>query len=224
MFKSHVVEKLGVSGTKLEGIKNIIFDLGGVLISLNYNETIEQFNKLGFVDFERIYIQIKQNRIFDLLETGKIPAQVFRNELRKFHNHLSDRAIDHAWCTMIGDMPAVNISLLKYVRSRYRTFLLSNTNIIHIDYFIKYLHKTFGYDPLPEMFEHTYYSHEIGERKPLPESFNAVIRDAGINASETMFIDDLKANIEGARAVGLLAYHLENEEITNVFEIQTEFI
>ncbi len=135
MLHLRVANKLGITEKKLNKIKYIIFDLGGVIIDIRFRETIKQFKKIGFNDFDSIYNQIKQTRLFDLLETGKIPPQVFRNELRKYHNQLTDEQIDFAWNFMIGDMPKSHIALLKRLRSRYQTFLLSNTNAIHVDYF-----------------------------------------------------------------------------------------
>jgi len=217
MQTKQVVEKNNVNKLELSGIKNIIFDLGGVIIDIHYQKTIEQFKKLGFIDFETIYTNIKQSHLFDLVETGKIPPHSFRMELRKYRNNLTDSQIDKAWNAMIGEMPYQNVNLLKLLRLKYRTFLLSNTNAIHIEYFLNYITQKFDYNPLPEMFEHTYYSHEIGYRKPDLNSYNYVIMDAGLNASETLFIDDLEANIIGAREAGLKTFHITEQNIQMLF-------
>jgi glucose-1-phosphatase len=201
-------EPLIFSSLELPGIKNIIFDLGGIIINIYYNKTIEAFKQLGFENFDTIYTQIAQTRVFDMLETGKIPPLGFRMELRKYKNHLSDEIIDQAWNAMIGEMSVKTFNLLKEVRKNYRTFLLSNTNQIHIDYFNQYLYQKFNFNPLDEMFEHAYFSHEIGERKPTAEAFKYVLKDARIKPEETLFIDDLIANIEGAQNVGLNTLHL----------------
>jgi len=217
MLHPHVARKLGISENELGNIKNIIFDLGGVIIEIRYQATIEAFKKLGFDDFENIYSLIKQNRLFDMVETGKIPAQAFRNELRKFSNHLTDDQITNAWNTMIGNMPSAHLPLLRSLRNNYSTYLLSNTNAIHIEYFIRYLEQKYGYNPIFDMFDKAYFSHEIGERKPDIQAYETVLNDAGVIAKETLFIDDLLINIEGARKAGLWAYHLENESITDLF-------
>jgi glucose-1-phosphatase len=217
MLRPHVAQKLGVDEIELQKIKNIIFDLGGVIIEIHYKATIEAFKKLGFNDFENIYSMIKGTHLFDMLETGKIPPQAFRNELRKFDNRLSDPNIDKAWNTMIGEMPSAHLPLLRNLRKTYKTYILSNTNTIHIAYFTAYLERRFGYNPLSDMFDKVYFSHEIGERKPDRQAYEAVLNDAGLKPNETLFIDDLQMNIEGAKKVGLLAYHLDNESITNLF-------
>jgi glucose-1-phosphatase len=217
MLKLEITETKGILENELAEIKNIIFDLGGVIIDIRYNDTIEQFKKLGFNNFETIYNLIKQNHIFDLLETGKILPQAFRAELKKYQDHLTDEQIDLAWDAMIGEMPANYIPLLKKIRQKYRTFLLSNTNAIHIDYFNRYLKQKFGYNPLPEMFEQTYYSHEIGCRKPDTSAFEFVLKNAGLKPSETLFIDDLEANINAAQTLGIHTVHLVNQSIQNLF-------
>jgi glucose-1-phosphatase len=217
MLQTHVAKKLNISENQLGKIKNIVFDLGGVIIDIHYNDTLEKFRQLGFDNFEEIYTQIKNTSLFDNLETGKIKPEAFRDELRKIKNHLSDEQIDEAWNSMIGEMPGRNLALLKSIRTKYRTFLLSNTNAIHIAYFRQYLQQTFGYDPLPEMFEHTWFSHEIGERKPTLAAYEYILKDGNLNPHETLFIDDLAVNIEGARKAGLLAYHLVDETIMDLF-------
>lgn len=217
MFNYLEFEKKGIVKEELSGIKNIIFDLGNVIIDIYFQKTIDDFRKLGFADFDSIYSQIKQTRIFDLFETGKIPPQTFRMELRKFRNHLTDEQIDRAWSSMIGDMPATYISLLGALKKNYKVFLLSNTNAIHIDFFIRYLNKKYGYNPLPGMFDYMYFSYEIGYRKPEVEAYEYVLTDAGLNARETLFIDDMEINISGARKAGLHTLQLTDCAISSLF-------
>jgi putative hydrolase of the HAD superfamily len=219
MLHSHVAHKMGITEEKLKGIKNIIFDLGGVIIEIHFQGTKDQFKKIGFNDFDNIYSQMKQTHLFDQLETGKIQPKTFRNELRKYNPQLTDEQIDYAWNHMIGEMPESNITLLKEVRKHYRTFLFSNTNAIHIKYFNQYLQRKFGHNPLPEMFEHAYYSFEMGKRKPDVEAYAQLLSEAGLKANETMFIDDLEINVEGAKSAGIAGYCLKDETIANLFKI-----
>jgi putative hydrolase of the HAD superfamily len=217
MLNQQIALELGLKEDKIADIKNIIFDLGGVIIDIRYKDTIEQFNKIGFTNFEAIYTQMKQTQLFDSLETGKIHPHAFRVELQKYQNQLTNEQIDLAWNAMIGDMPFQHVNILKLLRKKYRTFLLSNTNEIHINYFYNYLLSKFDYNPLPEMFEHTYYSHEIGYRKPDVEAYEYVLKDACIKPEETLFIDDLQANIIGAKEAGLQTIHLVGHSIQNLF-------
>jgi putative hydrolase of the HAD superfamily len=219
MLNQRVFNKLELSDIESGKIKNIIFDLGGVVINISYQRALDAFLQLGFNEFDVIYSQIKQTHLFDLLETGQIPPQAFCNEIRKFKNNLTDEDIKHAWSSMIVDMPPEHIPLLKAVRKHYNTFLLSNTNDIHIEYFNRYLKETFGSNPLPEMFDRVYYSYEIHQRKPDAAAYEAVLMDSGLKPEETLFIDDLFANILAAQKLGIHAYHLENECISDLFDL-----
>lgn len=217
MINNSIAHKMGVNTDDVQNVKNIIFDLGGVIFNINYQSTIDAFKKLNFNDFDMIYTKMKQSTLFDLLETGKIPPQTFRNELRKYKSKLNDAEIDFAWNAMIKDLPQANIDLLMNIRSTYRIFLLSNTNAIHISYVVKYLENNFGENIFPKLFEHVYYSHEIGLRKPHPDAYAFVLERSGLKPDETLFIDDLQANIDGAKETGILSYHLDNELITDIF-------
>jgi glucose-1-phosphatase len=217
MLHPKIAVKLGIPEKELGNIKNIIFDLGGVIIDIRYQATVDAFARLGLPNFENLYTMFNHNPVFELLETGKISPVAFRDELRKFSSQLSDTEIDHAWNSMLGNMPPLYIPLLKAIKANYNTYMFSNTNAIHIKHFYTYLEKTFGTNPFPKMFNKVYFSHEVGERKPYPKAFEKVLLDAGLMASETLFIDDLIANIEGARKAGILAYHLKEETIADLF-------
>jgi glucose-1-phosphatase len=217
MFNLQIAGKLGMKETELAGIKNIIFDLGGVIIQIHYTKTIELFKQYGFDNFEAIYTLMKQSHLFDKLETGKIHPHAFRKELQKYQGNLTNETIDLAWNAMIGEMPEENIRILQQIRKKYRTFLLSNTNEIHIDYFYNYLLERFHYNPLPEMFEHTYYSFEMGYRKPETDAYEFVLNREGLKPHETLFIDDLKVNTDAAKKTGMHSIHLVDTTIQNLF-------
>jgi putative hydrolase of the HAD superfamily len=211
-------EKLRVNQEKLSEIKNLIFDLGGVIVDVDVELFNKSFQDIGFTNFTDIYSQIQQSSLFELFETGKIPAQIFRNELRKFKNNLSDSQIDSAWNSVIVKVPEQNIELLINLRKNYKTFVLSNTNIIHMDFLTEKLISNLGKNPFEEMFDQIYLSYEIGYRKPDKECFQYVLDKAGINAGETMFIDDLIANVNGACAAGILGYQLVDRNLVELFD------
>jgi len=219
MLNLKVAQKVGIEVVNLENIKNIIFDLGNVIIDIHYNRTLDAFRNLGFNEFEKAYSLFKQSDLFTLLETGKIPGEEFCNSLRSNGIEISSNEdIKNAWSMMLGELTAENYELLKSVRKNYKTFLLSNTNEIHIDCFTKGIIKAFGKNVLPEMFDKIYYSHTVRLRKPNVEIYEYVIKDAGLVPEETIFIDDLLENIEAARETGLLGYHLQNEKIEELFK------
>ncbi len=191
-------------------IKHIIFDLGNVIIHIDPDLTIKRFKELGVSDFDVMYTLMKQSEIFDKLDTGKTSLSEFRNAIRHHaHVHLTDEQIDDAWCAMLLDFPEENITLLHKLRKEgYQLYLLSNTNQIHIDFYLEKLRKEKGSPLLPELFDRTFYSHEIGYRKPHREAFEYVLQIEKIKPAETLFIDDLEHNVIGARKTGMQAYCL----------------
>jgi FMN phosphatase YigB (HAD superfamily) len=199
--------------------KNIIFDLGGVILNIDYRLTSQAFKNLGLHDFDEKYSQAKQNHLFDRLETGAVTPKQFRQELKTYFNQqVSDADLDNAWNVMLLDLPAQRIDLLKELSTKYRLFLLSNTNIIHYHAYSAYLKQTFGKLIFDEIFEKQYLSFEIGMRKPDKEIFELVLNENNLLPSETLFIDDSIQHVEGATKTGIYTYHLQSAEtILNVF-------
>ena len=111
----------------------IIFDLGGVILNIDYNLTAKAFQDLGLEDFDSIYSQATQSGLFDKLETGMISAQYFVNELLPFlpKGTIANQVVS-AWNAMIIDFPKENLELIQKLKAEKLTFLLSNTNEIHI--------------------------------------------------------------------------------------------
>ncbi len=193
----------------LQGIRHIIFDLGGVLINLDYRLTEKAFIDLGIEDFGRRYSQLQQTALFDDFETGKIGKGFFINELKKFAGkEIADDAICDAWNAMLLDFPLRRLQLLQQLRSYYDLVLLSNTNEIHEEAFNKMLKENYGV-LLPAYFDRVYYSHRIGARKPDPAVFQSIIDDMGFAPAHTLFIDDSPQHIEAARSLGIQTIYLE---------------
>jgi putative hydrolase of the HAD superfamily len=199
--------------------KNIIFDLGGVILNIDYRLTSQAFQNLGLSDFDEKYSQAKQSHLFDRLETGKITPEDFRKKLKAYFSQtVSDTDMDNAWNAMLLDLPKQRIDLLKQLSKNYRLFLLSNTNIIHYRAYSAYLKQTFGKMIFDEIFEKQYLSFEIGMRKPDKQIFELVLNENNLRPSETLFIDDSIQHVEGAAKTGINAYHLQpTETIINVF-------
>lgn len=194
----------------LKGIRTVILDLGGVLININYNRTIEKFTALGAAPFAQAYSQHNQQETFDAFETGKITAKEFRSRINKYCNtSLTDHQFDDAWNAMLLDLPLQRISLLLRLKEHYRLFLLSNTNDTHIEWFRQYLDSIYGYDLFTQLFEKVYYSHKVGLRKPDREIFEFVLSENNLKGNETLFIDDSLQHIIGATKCGIRAVHLQ---------------
>ncbi|MBX7181828.1 MAG: HAD family phosphatase [Bacteroidia bacterium] len=202
-------------------VETIIFDLGGVLLNIDYYLTQNAFEQLGVLHFDQAYSQAKQSSLFDDLETGKLNPDQFRDEARRILvPGLSNKQIDSAWNAMLLDLPAIRVQLLKNIRNKYRTFLLSNTNKIHYDAYTKYLEQAHGFVDFAELMEKQYLSFQIGLRKPNADCFQLILDENKLNPNTTLFIDDSIQHVEGAKAVGLQAYHLNvlnGEKVEDLF-------
>jgi len=201
----------------MNNIRAIIFDLGAVLLNINYHKTIEEFEKLGIKNSSSFYSKKEQTNLFNLLETGKISEEDFITEVKKECKYSSDNKIVSAWNAMLLDLPKHRISLLKDLNKKYDIYLLSNTNSIHISEF-KNIMGYEKYEVFYKLFKKVYYSHEIGFRKPNKEAFQLILDENNLNADEVLFIDDSPQHIEGAKNLGIKTYHLKDgEEVTTLF-------
>lgn len=197
----------------MPSIRNIILDLGGVVLDIDYDRTEDAFIKLGFKNFGAIYAQRKQELIFDLFETGRITAADFRDVMRNYAEiNFTDHEIDSAWNAMIIRIPEERVTFLKKLKPHYRLILLSNTNEIHEKEFLQNITSSFGKNILPEVFEKIYYSHQMGIRKPDPQIFKLILKENAMAAEESLFIDDSSQHIEGAAQAGLQSILLDNKK------------
>jgi len=106
------------------------------------------------------------------------------------------------------DFPAERIQLLQQLRNKYRIFLFSNTNALHLAALRAIYTRTFGTGSLEDLFEKTYYSHLMGMRKPDKASYEYILKENGLVGSETLFVDDAIINVEGAEHAGLKGLYL----------------
>lgn len=200
---------------KLHDYEAIIFDLGGVIINLDYKKTENAFKKLFGNNFSEAYSKQSQTEVFNKLETGAISEKEFVEAMQKSPcKEVSHQAIIDAWNVMLLDIPKERIELLEKIGKEKRIFLLSNTNEIHKKAFDKIVFEQHQMKGLEPLFEKAYFSHLVGMRKPNTEIFEFVIRENNLNPQKTLFIDDSPQHIEGAKKAGLNAYHLEVDKNT----------
>lgn len=193
----------------MQNIKNIIFDLGGVILNIDFKQTELAFAKLGIGNFNAYYTLQTSVPLFYDLEVGSITPEMFYNKLREILElPLKDEEIKNAWNALLLDFPPERIEWLKKIKNKYHTYLLSNTNQIHYDAFMQLYKEQIGNGTLNDCFIKTYYSHEIKLRKPSKECFEFVLQKENLIAAETLFIDDLLPNIEGAKQAGLKTIYL----------------
>jgi putative hydrolase of the HAD superfamily len=190
-------------------IKNIIFDFGGVIIPVDPMAYAGGMLELGCKDIAALHELFMKEQVYIRFEKGQISPAEFRDMLRKgLDNHASDEQLDKAWNLIIGEVPPHRVSFLEKLKTKYRTFLLSNTNRIHYDYYQDQFRKAFHYDSLDLLFEKAYYSFHLNLYKPDPAIFEHVLNDSGLDPAETLFIDDYIINVEAARSCGLQAIHI----------------
>lgn len=199
-------------------IKNIIFDFGGVIINISHQKVENAFKSLGVKNFEALFNKATQSDLFQQFEKGEISASQFRSRIRTLTGlNVSDDKLDGVWNQIIGDYPLKRIDLLNQIKLNYRLFLLSNTNIIHYNYYIPKFHKEFGFS-FQSIFEKAYWSFKLRERKPDLISYKHVLRESNLKPAETLFIDDSIQNILAAQELGIHAVHLTEEiDVTEIF-------
>jgi len=194
---------------QIESIKNIIFDLGNVIINIDPELSVKAMSELGFLDFDKSYSLLSQSKLFDSLEKGRISPEKFYAEINlQLNKKVSSEKINKAWGAMLLDFPKQRIDLLQRLAKKYRLFLLSNTNIIHFHQYNNDLEKQFGFG-LNSLFEKAYYSFDLGMRKPDADIFEYVLDDSDLNPFETVFIDDLDKNIDVAGRMGLNTFWMD---------------
>lgn len=199
-------------------IKNIIFDLGGVLLDIDTTKTNEAFAKLGVPGFNNNYSLQKADTLFDDLEKGKTTEASFYDGIRKLSGiSLPDSDIRKAWNALLLGFREESLVCLDRLKHKYNLFLLSNTNSIHHKAFHQNFITQTGKKNFDAYFTRVYYSHLVGFRKPEKEIYGYTLQDAGIRAEETLFVDDLLKNVEAASALGIKTYHLQpHERIENL--------
>ena len=199
-------------------IRNIIFDLGGVLIDLDLDRTIRAFSNLDIPvptdpdELERRAV------MYTALESGTISAALFREEIRELSPQKpSDEAIDAAWNAMLSGFPAIRVKVLQKLKENYRVFLLSNSNAIHHQCYVQRFKQDYALE-MNSLFEQAYYSFEMKLCKPHLEIYQQVLEQSGLKPEETLFIDDNTDNVIAAAALGIIAHQLlPGEEIGDFF-------
>jgi putative hydrolase of the HAD superfamily len=203
----------------LSGIRNIIFDYGGVIINIDFKLTINAFKKLGFLHIEEIIFQGKGSELLLQMEKGELSHEEFYNEVRRLSGlKITNKEIEKAWNALLLEMPDKRIKTLEKLKSNYRIFLLSNTNSIHYEQYAADLKNKYGYSDFNKLFEKAWFSFDLGMAKPNPDIFHFVLKDAGLNPSQTLYIDDLEKNVLAAEITGMKGHFLRpDEDISGLF-------
>ncbi|MFM2285171.1 MAG: hypothetical protein RLZZ543_668 [Bacteroidota bacterium] len=200
-------------------IDAIIFDLGGVILNIDYQLPIKAFQKLGITDFASHFSQASQSGLLDDYETGAISSEDFIQELRRYVKpETTDTQIIDAWNSILLDLPEERLFILEKAAENHRIFLLSNTNDIHIQEFNSYLLDEHNLPSLEPFFEQLYLSYEVGLRKPDQRIFEYVLQDAGLEPSSTLFIDDSIQHIQAASELGIVTHLLKGQDLVELLD------
>jgi len=197
--------------------KTIIFDLGAVILNINYQNTIDEFTKLGVNNAATLYSKKVQTNLFNQIETGMISSDEFLKALQKETKNANINQVEKAWNAMLLDLPEERIQLIEKLKNNYSIYLLSNTNAIHIDAIKKQLGKR-KWLAFCKLFDKMYLSHELGLRKPDVKIFEYILNEQKLKAEEVFFIDDSPQHIASAKKIGIHCHHLlDDENIITLF-------
>jgi len=195
-----------LSGIK---IKHIVFDLGGVIVNLDPDLTIQAFAKLSGKSMNEITEYYLHHELFHSYEKGLISNADFRNGVRDLMAvKVIDNTIDYAWNAMLLDTPAMRLDWMRTLKDNYQVSILSNTNDIHISQVHQQLELVHGLENFSTLVHQVYYSHQINLRKPNEDIYEYVLARSPFDAEETLFLDDNESNIVGAKSVGLQTMHV----------------
>ena len=200
-------------------IRNIVFDLGGVLVDLDFKAAINGLQKAGFANVKEQLQAFDREGIFQKFELGEMTAEEFRTAIRENSTvELTDEEVDALWNAMLLEVPREKLELILHLRGKYMVYLLSNTNSIHWDYVCKNAFNYRGFR-VEDYFEETFLSYEMHLAKPDKAIFEKVLSDANLLAEETLFIDDSEANCKAAQEVGIHAHHYHvGDDLSKIFE------
>ena len=202
-------------------IKNIVFDLGGVLLTLDKQRCVERFVGLGLKNAEELLDDYHQNGVFLRLEEGSLSPAEFHDAIREEAGvYIKDKNIDWAWRGFIREMPVYKLKMLEKLRARgFRLYLLSNTNPFVMDWAMSPFFSP-NYKPISDYFDKLYLSYQMKCVKPNQIIFDKMILDSGMVPSETYYVDDSPANIEMGKKLGFKTYLARNgEDYRQIFNI-----
>lgn len=201
-------------------IKNIIFDYGDIFINLDKPATARELHKLGIDDFTPE--MVAKNQAY---EKGLISTESFVDFYHQTFPNTTKEALIDAWNAILLDCPKHRLDFIKQLAKdkKYRLFLLSNTNDLHISW----IQKDWGmelYDDFKTNFEQFYLSHEIHMRKPDTDIYEFVLQENNLKAAETLFIDDTAENTDAAKTLGIHVWNLipGKEDVVDLFTHKKE--
>lgn len=184
-------------------IDTIIFDFGDIFINLDKQATIDGLERLGLSSWNEDLDQLNIS-----FEKGQISRDAFLLGIQKQIPNATIDEILMAWNAVLLDFPLYRLEFLQLLSKKFRLFLLSNTDAIHIDHFEQREGASF-YGDFYQCFEKVYFSYEMGMRKPDAEIYTTLIKRHELSPKRTLFVDDKKDNTDAAKALGLHVWNLQ---------------
>lgn len=192
----------------------LIFDLGNVIIDIDYQRSLNLIKSLLPSSFNLKVDNFYSTEFHKAYEKGLIDSPTFRNEVRNyFEQNWDDEQVDELWNSLLGKIPKERLDLVHKLKSEYQVGVLSNTNEIHIEAVYKMLKSDFKMDRFETLFDRVFYSHRMGMAKPSQAIYHKMLEDLGASADRVIFFDDLEVNVEGAKSVGIQAVHVTGPSV-----------
>lgn len=189
-------------------IKNLLFDLGGVIMNIRRLNCVEAFQRLGMADADSLLGEYQQAGVFAGIENGSLSPAQFHDEIRRIIGlDVADSAIDEAFCKFLTGIPDHRLEALERLHEQYHIYLLSNTNPIMWNSEIDRQFRKLGHD-INYYFDGTITSFEVKAMKPDLRIFEAAIKKFNIRPDETIFLDDSLANCKASAELGFHWLHV----------------
>ncbi len=195
-------------------IKNLVFDLGGVIINLDMSLSFQQFAKLGDISLEQMNVMAESDPLFNNYEKGLVTSEQFRKGVCELlERDITDVQIDAAWNAMLLDIPLERMQFIERLKPHYKILVLSNTNEIHIMEFNKIVENVYGVKNYHALFENIYYSHLVNMRKPDADIYNFILQENNMKATETLYMEDNHDNIASSKKLGFMTYEVPTNHL-----------
>lgn len=200
-----------IGGLLLGKIDNIIFDLGGVIITIDYDTLYREFKMIGYNNLLEDFNPSFQSKLFKHFEEGVISENIFTDIIsKKCYSNTSRNRIEHAWNSLITGVNINAIKMLPKIREKYKCFILSNINSLHESKVIEAIEQYMDWGDFKSNFKGIYFSYKIGLRKPDMKIFEEVINSQKLNTNKTLYLDDSEINIDMASSMGFKTVLVKN--------------
>ncbi|MDB5762923.1 MAG: putative haloacid dehalogenase-like hydrolase [Herminiimonas sp.] len=185
------------------GVKALLFDLGGVLIDVDFNKAFEVWSRYSGTPASLLRSRFSMDAFYQQHERGEIDAGEYFDSLRSSLGiTLSHAEFETGWNAILGTEIHQTTALLVSLKQKIPLYVFSNSNAVHQRYW------TAEYAAMLNHFERVFVSSDIGKRKPDPEAFLHASREIGMPPDRIMFFDDTRENVDSASRVGMHAVHV----------------